>query len=145
MLEAIDRDIKAAMRKRDSETVSTLRMIKSALESTRIENKGELSEEDAVATLRKQAKQRRESIDSYRSAGREEQAVSEEAELAVIERYLPEEMDDAELEKLVDEAIEETGAESMKDMGAIMRVLQPRVAGRAEGGAIADLVRKKLQ
>lgn len=145
MLETIQEDINSAMRKGDAHTVSTLRMLKGALENARIKRKGELSEDTAVATLRKEAKQRRESAEEYRKAGRDEQANQEEAELVVIERYLPAQLSDEELADLVNEAIAESGAVSMQDMGAVMRVLQPKVAGRADGGRVAGAVRHKLQ
>lgn len=145
MIETIQEDIKSAMRSGDSAAVSTLRMLKGALENARIEHKGELSEEAAIATLRKEAKQRRESAEEYRKAGRDEQASQEEVELTVIERYLPVELSDDELAVLVDEAVAESKATSMQDMGAVMRVLQPKVAGRADGGRVAGAVRHKLQ
>lgn len=145
MIETIQEDIKSAMRSGDTGAVSTLRMLKGALENARIAHKGELSEEVAIATLRKEAKQRRESAEEYRKAGRDEQASKEETELTVIERYLPVELSDEDLEELVSEAITESGATSLQDMGAVMRVLQPKVAGRADGGRIAGAVRHKLQ
>lgn len=145
MIETIQDDIKSAMRSGDSSAVSTLRMLKGALQNAQIKHKGELSQEVAIATLRKEAKQRRESAEEYKKAGRDEQAKQEEAELTIIERYLPVELSDEELSTLVDEAITESGATSAQDMGAIMRVLQPKVAGRAEGGRIAEAVRHKLR
>lgn len=143
MQDKIEQDLNSALKAGDSLTVSVLRLLRSGLTNARIE-KGELSDEDVVKVLQKEAKQRRDSITSYEDGGRQDLADKEKAELEVIARYLPEQMEDAELERLVDEAIARTGATGTADMGKVMGDVNQKVAGRAEGARVAALVRSKL-
>jgi uncharacterized protein YqeY len=139
-------DLTAAMKARDDVRVRTLRMALTSV--TREEVAGEtardLSDEEVVGVLTKEAKRRREAAQAFADAGRDEQAAAERAEGEILAGYLPAQLSDAELAALVDEAIRETGAEGMRAMGQVMKVLTPRVAGRAEGGRAAAEVRRRL-
>lgn len=144
MLERIEADIKTALQQQDAVTASVLRTLKSELHNAEIERGGELDETAVAAVLQKQAKQRRESIEEYARAGRDDKAEAEQQELAIIERYLPEPLDAAALEQFVRETIAEVGAESPADMGKVMKALQPKIAGRAEGSVVAQAVKDQL-
>jgi uncharacterized protein len=141
-------DLTSAMKARDRARTSALRMVVSALKNRAIEQghgpQGELDDAEVERILGSEVKRRREAAQAYREAGREEQAASEEAELAVYEDYLPEQLDDAELERLVDEAIAEVGAEDVKQMGQVMKVAMGKVAGRAEGARVSARVKQRL-
>lgn len=145
MYRQIDDDLKTALKNGDKTEVMVLRALKSAFGNARIDKGEDLDEADYIKVLEKEAKQRRESIESYTSAGQTERAEQEEKELEIIERYLPQALTDAELEKLVLDAIAEVGATHIGDMGSVMKVLQPRIAGRADGGEAAEKVRQQLQ
>ncbi len=142
--EKIDSDLKEALKSGDRTGVSVLRLLKSALKNREIEKGRELTEEDILSVLSSQAKQRKESISEYEKAGREDLASKERAELAIIERYLPEQLSEEELLKLIKEVIAETGASSPKDMGRVMKTLMPRVKGRADGKVVNQKVRELL-
>lgn len=145
MYRQIDDDLKTALKNGDKTEVTVLRGLKSAFGNARIDKGGDLDEADYIKVLEKEAKQRRESIESYTSAGQTERAKQEEKELEIIERYLPQALSDAELEELVLDAIAEVGATHTGDMGDVMKTLQPRIAGRADGGEVAEKVRRQLQ
>jgi hypothetical protein len=119
-------------------------MAMAAIQNRRIELRRDLSDEDVAEVLTKQAKQRRESLEIFRDAGRELMAQNEEAELAVIEEFLPEQLPADELERIVRDAIAETGASSPADMGRVMGRVAPATKGRADGGAVSELVRRLL-
>ena len=131
------------MKARDSVRLSTLRMLSSAFNYEKIESKHDLTEEEELAVIRKQAKQRKDSIESYAKAGSPERAEGEKAELAILQEFLPPEMDEAELVKIVEEAIGQTGASSMADMGKVIGAVKAK-APNADGGTIAGLVKSKL-
>lgn len=143
MQEKIEQDLNSALKSGDSLKVSVLRLVRGSLTNARIE-KGELSDEDVARVLQKEAKQRRDSITSYEDAGRQDLADKEKAELEIIEDYLPKQLEDQELESMVDEAIAETGATGVADMGKVMGNVNSKVAGQADGGRVAALVRSKL-
>lgn len=143
--ERIQRDIKRAMKERDRERLGALRMINAALENARIEAGRPLSEEEEIAVLRRQLKQREESARAFREGGRQERAEAEEAEAEVVRGYLPEPLSEEEMRRLVDQAIQETGATGMKDMGAVMGRAMQLAGGRAEGRELAAMVRGRLQ
>lgn len=143
--ERIQRDIKRAMKERDRERLGALRMINAALENARIEAGKPLSEEEEIAVLRRQLKQREESARAFREGGRQERAEAEEAEAEVVRGYLPEPLSEEEMRRLVDQAIQETGATGMKDMGAVMGRAMQLAEGRAEGRELATMVRQRLQ
>jgi hypothetical protein len=137
-------DMKQAMRDRDNETRDTIRFLLSAVKSAEIDKREPLTEDEEIALLRSQAKQRRDSIDQFRKGRRDDLADRETAQLAVLERYLPQQMSDEELERLVQAGINETGASSPKDMGKVMGLLTRRSEGRVEGGRLSASVRSAL-
>ena len=139
-------DLTAAIRSREEVTAATLRMALTAVKNEAVSGTEarELSDADVVAVLGREAKKRREAATAYDEANRPELAERERAELAVLEGYLPAQLGDDELAALVAEAIAETGADSPKQMGQVMKVLTPRVAGRADGGRVAAAVKAAL-
>jgi uncharacterized protein YqeY len=138
-------DMTAAMKAQDAARTSTLRMVKAAIMNREKDGGGAITDEDVLKLLRSQVKQRRDSVDQYQKAGRAELADKEIAEIAVIETYLPQAASEAEIEQAVSEAIAETGASSMKDMGAVMKAVMPKLAGKnADGRTVSDTVKKKL-
>ena len=139
------RDTKEAMKGRDKPRVDALRMLTAALKNGEIEKGGPLTEGEELAILRRQLKQREESADAFRKADREEQAQAEEAEAEIVRRYLPPPLSDQELENIVDEAIREAGATSMRDMGAVMGRATARAGNQADNRRLAALVRERLQ
>ncbi|MDQ3910229.1 MAG: GatB/YqeY domain-containing protein [Actinomycetota bacterium] len=141
----IQQDMKSAMKERDRTRVSALRMLNAALKNGEIEAGRPLTEEEEQTILRRQLKQREESAEAFRKAGREEQAASEAAEAEMVREYLPEPPSSEELEGIVDRAVQETGATGMKDMGAVMGRAMELSEGRAEGRELATLVRSRLQ
>jgi uncharacterized protein YqeY len=143
----IDSDLKEAMRAKDAAKVGVLRMLKSAMKYGAIEKSGadaELSDADAVQVIRKQAKQRQDSIDSFEKGGRPELVAKEKAELVILNSYLPQQMSADELAKVVRQTIVEVGATSKAQMGAVMKALQAKAAGRADGKALSVEVQKQL-
>jgi len=145
LAEQIQRDTKTAMKERDRARVGALRMLGAALKNGQIEAGRPLTEDEEQVILRRQLKQREESAEAFRKAGREEQAASESAEAEIVRAYLPEPLSSEELERIVDTAIQETGATGMKDMGAVMGRAMSLSGGRAEGRELAPLVRNRLQ
>lgn len=143
--EDVARDTKEAMRSRDKGRVTALRMISAALHNAEIEKGKPLNDEEEMAVLRRQLKQREESAEAYRKAGREEQADAEAREAEIVRTYLPAPLSDEELESLVDEAIRETGATSMREMGAVMGRANAMAQGRADGRKLSQVVRGRLQ
>ena len=138
-------DMTAAMKAQDAARTSTLRMVKAAIMNREKDGGGAITDEDVLKLLRSQVKQRRDSVEQYQKAGRPELADKEIAEIAVIETYLPQAASEAEIEQAVSQAIAETGASSMKDMGAVMKAVMPKLAGKnADGRTVSDTVKKKL-
>ncbi len=135
-----------AIRGRDQVRAATLRMVLTAVTTEEVSGTQarELTDEEVLRVVAKEAKKRREASEAYASAQRPELAAKEEAELAVLQGYLPTQLDDADLEALVARAVAETGATGMPQMGVVMRTVQPLVAGRAEGGRVAAAVRSAL-
>lgn len=145
--EQIMNDLKEAMKQKDQAAMTTLRALKSAIKYAAIEKvgaDGELPEIDAIAVVRKQIKQRRDSVDQFTAGGRPDLAATESAEISVLERYLPAALSTAETEALVASVIAELGASSKQDMGRVMKALQDRSAGRADGRILSQLVAKAL-
>jgi uncharacterized protein len=145
LAEKISQDMRTAMKGRDRGRVGALRMLGAALKNGEIEAGRPLTEEEEQVVLRRQLKQREESAEAFRKAGREERAASESAEAEIVREYLPEPLSAEELEQIVDEAVRETGATGMKDMGAVMGRAMALAGGRAEGRELATLVRGRLQ
>ena len=143
--EDVARDTKEAMKSRDKGRVTALRMISAALKNAEIEKGQPLNDDEEMAVLRRQVKQREESAEAYRNAGREEQAEAEAQEAEMVRVYLPKPLSDEELEALVDRAIAETGATSMREMGAVMGRANAMAAGRADGRKLSGVVRGRLQ
>ena len=138
-------DLTAAMKAQDAARTSTLRMVKAAMMNRQIEKGAELDDDDMQKLLRSLVKQRRDSIEQYEKAGRQELVDKEAAEIAVIETYLPAAASREEIEHAVMAAIAETGASSMKDMGGVMKVVQAALAGKnADGRTISEVVKSKL-
>ncbi len=145
LAERIQGDVRAALKERDRTRVGALRMLGAALQNAEIEAGRPLEKNEEQTILRRQLKQREESAEAFRKAGREERALSESAEAEIVRSYLPAPLDPEELEKIVDAAIQETGATGMKDMGAAMGRATALAGGRAEGRELAALVRNRLQ
>ena len=145
----INNALKDAMKARDERRVSTLRLINSSLKNADIEargqNKGPLGDDELLALLAKMIKQRQESIELYEKGGRAELAQQERDEIAIIAAYLPKQMSDAEVQAAVTQAIAESGATSMKDMGKVIAALRGRYAGRMDFGKVSPLVKELLQ
>ena len=138
-------DLKTAMKAQEPVEIRTLRGLKAALMSKELEKgRGSLSDEDALAVIQKQARQRRESMAQYELAGRSDLFAKEQEELAVIETYLPEDLTVDELEEIVRAAVSSTGAASPADMGKVMGIVMPTVKGRADGNTVRELVSKTL-
>lgn len=146
MEDKIRQDLKAAMISKDEVRVGTLRLIISELTYAKVAKKVEvLSDEDVTAVIQKAVKQRKESIESFKNGGREDLASKEQAELDILQTYLPEQISDEELTKIVEEAITNTGASSMADMGKVIGIVMGKVGPKAEGARVSGLVREKLQ
>jgi uncharacterized protein YqeY len=145
--ERLDSDLKEAMRAKDATTLGVLRMLKSALKYTAIEKSGaeaELSDAEAAQVIRKQAKQRQDSIESFEKGGRAELAAKEKKELSILNAYLPQAMSADDLSKVVRETIAEIGATSKAQMGAVMKALQAKVGGRSDGKTLSQEVTRQL-
>jgi uncharacterized protein len=143
--ERISQEIKSAMLAKDADRLSALRMLKSTLGYVQIERKTEsLPDADVVAIVQKEVKKRRDSIEQFEKGGRPELAAKEKQEISVLETFLPQALAPEELEKLVRTTIQETGATSKKDMGSVIKAVQAKAAGRADGKSISTLVGKLL-
>jgi uncharacterized protein YqeY len=145
IVERLDGDLKAAMKARDELRVQVIRMLKSDLRYKQIEIGRELTEDDCIGVLSTAAKRRKESVQEYRQAGREDLAGNESSELEILRVYLPEQLSESELVRLVDKAISESEAKTIKDIGAVMKILMPEVRGRADGKAVNAAVRARLE
>lgn len=145
ILSTIESQIVVAMKAKDAGRLSALRMMKTALKNRQIEDREKFDDAEAVKALQTLAKQRRESADEFRKAGREDRALAEEAELAVVGEFLPASASDAELDEAVRAAVEETGATSAKDMGKVMQAAMKKLAGKTvDGKAVNARVRAAL-
>lgn len=139
-------DTKTAMKAKEMDRVSTLRFLTSAIKNKEIEVRpNELTDEDVLTVLRKSVKQRQDSIEQYKAANRIDLADKEQAELAIIESYLPQQLSADVIEKFVKEAIAEVGASSMKDMGGVMKVVMAKTQGAADNKIVSEIVKKSLQ
>jgi uncharacterized protein YqeY len=139
-------DLQSAMRQHDELRTATIRMVLTAITNEEVAGSTarELSDDEVQAVLRREAKKRREAATAFADGGRPERAERESAELSVVETYLPAQLDDADLADLVRDVIAETGADGMRSMGAVMKAVQPRVAGRADGGRVSAEVKRQL-
>ncbi len=140
----ITEDMKAAMRAGDKARLGAIRLIQSAIKQIEVDTRKELADTDILQVLDKMAKQRRESIQAFEQAGRDDLASQEKQELELIQQYLPEPLSDEEIQQLIDDAIDATGAESIKDMGKVIGRLKPQVQGRADMGAVSAQIKARL-
>ncbi len=140
----IQEDMKNAMRSQDKERLAVIRLILAALKQREVDERIELTDQDVLATLDKMVKQRRESIVQYEAGNRPDLAQKEAVEITVIQHYLPAQLSNAEIETMIDAAIKETNAASMRDMGKVMGILKPKVQGRADVAAISAKVKERL-
>ena len=144
LIARLEDELTVAMKERDSARRDALRLILSSLRSAEKELQRPLHEDEELQVLQRERKRRVESIEAFEAAGRDEQAAKEEAELDVLEEFMPEPLSEDELERIVDDAIAEVGATSMRDLRRVMADVMPQIAGRADGSAVSQLVREKL-
>ncbi len=142
--ERLKEDMKAALKAKDREKLSVIRMLQALIKNAEIDKRGELTDEEIVSLLMKYAKQRRESIQMYQQGGRQDLVEKEKRELEIVESYLPKQMDEDQIRELAKKVIEEVGASSVKDMGKVMQALMPKVKGRADGSVVNRIVRELL-
>jgi uncharacterized protein YqeY len=142
--ERIDGDLKAAMKAREELRLSTVRMLKAAMKNREIEKGSVLADEDVFGVIASMIKQRKDSVEQYARGGRADLAEKEEAEIGILQEYLPEQLSEEEVEEIIKEAISEAGASSSRDMGKVMKLVMPRVRGRADGKLVNEKVRELL-
>ncbi|GGA36417.1 hypothetical protein GCM10007416_06660 [Kroppenstedtia guangzhouensis] len=145
LIERLNQDMKTAMKNKEKTTLSVIRMVRSSIKNKEIELQHSLTEEEALDVVAKELKQQRDSLREFEQVGREDLAQKARDEIAVLERYMPEQLTDAELKKIVQETIASTGAASKADMGKVMKAVMPRVKGRADGKRVNRLVQEGLQ
>ena len=144
LIEQLEGELKEAMVGRDAERRDTLRLILASLRGAEKELQRPLHDDEELQVLQRERKRRIEAAEAFRAGGRPEQADAEEAELRVLAEYMPEQLDEEELEEIVDSAIAEVGATSIRDLGRVMADVMPQIAGRADGSMVSQLVREKL-
>jgi uncharacterized protein YqeY len=142
--ERLKADMITAMKSKEAERLAAIRFIQAAIKKQEVDTRKDLDDTAVVAILMNQAKQRKDSIEQFKQGGREDLVAKEEAELKVLQSYLPEQMSAADLEKEVMAAIQETGAKTMREMGVVVKAVMAKVAGRAEGAAVSAMVKQKL-
>ncbi|WCN38773.1 GatB/YqeY domain-containing protein [Aneurinibacillus uraniidurans] len=145
LVERLTDDMKQAMKSKDKLKLSVIRMVKSAIKNEEINQSKELSDDEVLTVLTRELKQRRDSLQEFEKAGRDDLAAASRDEIAVLMEYMPEQLGEEDIRKLVAEAIEQTGASSKKDMGKVMGVLMPKVKGRADGALVNKVVQELLQ
>ena len=137
-------DMKSAMKEGNKERLATIRLILAAVKQVEVDSRTDVTDDDLISILDKMSKQRRESISQFEKANRDDLAAKEKSELAIITDYLPAALSDDEITELVEKAIEQTSASSMKDMGAVMSILKPQLQGRADMGLVSKQIKSKL-
>lgn len=146
IVEKIDKNLVEAMKAKDEMKVGTLRFLKAAVKNYIIDNRGkELKDADVVQIIRKQIKQRQDSIEAYKQGNRLDLAEKEEKELEILKTYMPQELDENALRKIVLQTMEEMGAAGVRDMGKVMSAVMPKVAGAADGKMVSALVSEELK
>jgi uncharacterized protein YqeY len=140
----LEQDLRQATLARDSARRDTLRLILNALRGAEKELQRPLADEEELQVLQRERKRRQEAAEAFRAGGRPERAAKEDAELAVLEEFMPSPLADDELEEIIDDVIAEVGATSVRDLGRVMADVMPQVAGRAEGSRVSQIVREKL-
>ncbi len=142
--EQIQEDMKTAMRSQEKERLATIRLILSALKQREVDERIVLTDEQILATLDKMVKQRRQSIDEFQKGNRPDLVEKEQAELVIIQKYLPAQLSEQEVKTLIENAIQQSGATSGKDMGKVMGILKPQVQGRTDVSKVSALVKERL-
>ncbi len=142
--EQLDAEMKAAMKEKDALKLSVIRMVKSAVKYREIELGKPLDDAGVQGVIATEIKRRRDSVEQYKAGNRQDLADKESAEIAILQRWMPQPLGEGELRAKVDEVIQRTGAQGMKDMGAVMKALMPEVQGRAEGKTVSDMVKARL-
>ena len=142
--ERLKEDMITAMKAKEKERLDAIRFIQAAIKKIEVDTRKDLDDAAVIAILMNQSKQRKDSIDQFKKGGREDLVAKEEAELKILQSYLPSQMSAEDLAQIVDAVMKETGASSMKDMGAVVKGVMAKAAGRAEGAAVSELVKKKL-
>lgn len=145
MKETLTADYKQAMKDRDKIRVSTIRLVLAGVKNDEIAKRGDLTEEEMLTVLAREARKRKESIEEFGKGGRQDLVEKEEKELSIIEAYLPEQLSEDEVSQMIDQAIQEAGATSAGDLGKVMGKLMPRLKGKADGKKVNQLVRERLQ
>ena len=140
----ISEDMKAAMKAHEKDRLAVIRMVRSAIRQTEIDGKKDLDDEGVIAVISKELKMRKDSLEEFRKGGRDDLVEKTQAEIDVLLPYLPEQLSEDEVKALVKDAVEQTGAASMKDMGKVMGVLMPKVKGRADGKMVNSIVKGML-
>lgn len=140
----INDDVKVAMKAKDKPRLGVLRLITAAIKQREVDERITLDDDQVLAVLEKMIKQRKDSIEQYEKAGRDELAQQEAFEIGIIQEYLPEQLSDTEIDALIAEAISSSGAASMKDMGKVMGMLKPKLAGRADMGQVSQKIKQRL-
>jgi len=141
----IGEDMKTAMRAKDAFRLESIRMLRAAIQRREVDERVTLDDDDVVAVLQKQIKQCQDSIEQFRQGNRQDLADKEQAQIEVFKAYMPEQMDPGEITRLVDEALGESGAVGMKDMGKVMALLKPQMQGKADMGTVSQQVKARLQ
>jgi len=144
MLERLTNDMISAMKAKDKETLGVIRMVKGAVQLEEINKKKKLEDDDIIAIISKQIKMRKESIEEFKKGNREDLIAQTEFEMEILNKYLPVQLSDEELTKIVDEAITKVGAKEVSDMGKIMKELIPLIKGKADMGRVNSLIKEKL-
>jgi uncharacterized protein len=144
MLDTIKADMKEAMRAKEKSRLQTIRLILSAVKQYEVDERKDVSEAVLISILTKMVKQRKDSISMYEEAKRTELADIEKAEIAIIQQYLPQQLSEAEVSAIIDQAISDTGASTMQDMGKVMGLIKPKLEGRADLGQVSGTIRAKL-
>jgi len=140
----IGAEMKEAMRAKDATRLESIRLLRAAIQRREVDDRVELTDDEVVSVLQKMIKQGKDSIEQFSKGGRDDLVAKEAATLAVLETYLPEQIDSAELSALIETALSETGAQGVRDMGKVMAWLKPKVQGRADMGAVSALIKEKL-
>lgn len=144
LLQDLTSDMVFAMKNRDKETLGVVRMLKAAVQNDKIEQGHDLTPDEEVAVMAREYKQRKESLDEFKQAGRQDLVDKTEAELKIVEKYMPKQLSADDVKKLVDETIEQVGASSMKDFGKVMGAVMPKVKGKADGKLVNQTVKSEL-
>ncbi|RUM61579.1 MAG: GatB/YqeY domain-containing protein [Persephonella sp.] len=145
LLNRLQNEMKEALKSKNKERLSVIRMLISEIKKEQIDKKRELTDDDIIKIIQRYAKQRKDAIEQYKKANRQDLVEKEEKELNIVLEFLPKQFSKEELEKIVDECINEVGATSLKDMGKVMKVVLDRVKGRADGKVVSEIVRKRLE